>query len=296
MSATSRWVGNGLRAYPTARPPRRLRRSARAEVEEQAARSARAVGLDDGDGVTIPWPFIHWLVARVVALAFLLGTAWVVYDSASAERFQVQSVRTSGNVLLTQSEVAEVAAVTGANVFWVNRQDVATRIAGIPAVQRVEVEPVFPDIVEVRLVERRPTARWASGGQVYLVDREGVVLMPSRADPSAGTSPEDLLPVVVQVDDTPIGPGARVDVGAIVASQQLAERLQGSGMQPLAFEWSQANGLEVPTTDGWRARFDGASDLGPQVAALSAIRDRLRQVGRTASLIDVRWAERPYYR
>lgn len=296
MSTTGRWVDNGIRAYPIGRPPRRLRRSARAEVEEQAARSARAVGLDDGDGVTIPWPFIHWLLARAVALSFLLGTAWVVYDSASAERFQVQSVRVSGNVLLTQWEVAEVAAVTGANVFWVNRQDVAARIAQIPAVQRVEVEPVFPDIVDVRLVERRPTARWASGGQIYLVDREGVVLTPANPDPSAGTPPEGTLPVVSQVDDTPVGPGARVDVGAIVASQQLADRLQGAGVQPLAFEWSQANGLEVPTTDGWRARFDGTSDLGPQVAALSAVRDHLRQVGRAASLIDVRWAERPYYR
>ena len=58
-------------------------------------------------------------------MALLVLAGWVVYDSASSDRFRVRSVRVQGNVLLSRAEVESVAAVTGVNVFWVDRGQTA---------------------------------------------------------------------------------------------------------------------------------------------------------------------------
>jgi hypothetical protein len=67
-------------------------------------------------------------------------------------------------------------------------------------------------------------------------------------------------------------------------------------VQPLGFEWSRDFGLEVPTRDGWRARFDTGDDLERQVRTLAAIRDHLASTRTAALVIDVRFGDRPYYR
>ena len=55
-------------------------------------------------------------------------------------------------------------------------------------------------------------------------------------------------------------------------------------------------GLEVPTRDGWRARFDNGSDVEQQVASLRSVRDEIARTKATAQLIDVRFGDRPYFR
>ncbi len=69
----------------------------------------------------LPPGFVAWAVARILAMTLLVGAGWVVYDSASSDRFRVHSVRVQGNVLLSRAEVEGAAAVTGVNVFWVDR-------------------------------------------------------------------------------------------------------------------------------------------------------------------------------
>ena len=68
------------------------------------------------------------------------------------------------------------------------------------------------------------------------------------------------------------------------------------GIEPLAFEWSRDFGLEVPTRDGWRARFDYAGNVDQQISALRTIRDELARTKAPAQLIDVRFGDRPYFR
>src|SRR5207253_2037115 len=108
----------------------------------------------------LPPGFLIWALGRALAMALLVCAAWVVYDSASSDRFQVRSVRVLGNVLLSRAEIEAVAAVTGANVFWVDRGQVAARLRALPLVQSAQVNVVLPDAVEVTVVERQPAAFW----------------------------------------------------------------------------------------------------------------------------------------
>jgi len=240
----------------------------------------------------------------VLAVALLVGAAWLVQDFASSSRFQVRNVRVQGNQLLSRDAVDATASIGGANIFWVNRADVAARLGQLPLVQHVEVSAALPDTVDIRIVERQPAGFWTSGGQTYLVDSQGVILKPvdaetaqTRACAGQACDPQTApLPSVSETDTKPLMPGDRVDASALTTSTRLAQLLPSVGVQPTGFQWSRDTGLEVPTADGWTARFNQAGNLDQQVAQLRAIRDELSRTKATPALIDVRFGDRPYFR
>jgi hypothetical protein len=273
-------------------------RRRRSPAEERAIRAARP------PEPWLPPDFLGWVFGRLLAALLLVGAAWVVYDSASSDRYQVRAVRVQGNVLLSRAEIEDMAAVSGINMFWVDRGQVAARVRALPLVQRVEIAAALPDTVEVSIVERQPVAFWVSGDRSYLVDREGVILKAVDAETQQARAcagqPCDPrlapLPTVAQLDGQPLTPGERVDPSARVTSARLATLLPSVGVEPLAFEWSPEAGLEVPTRDGWRVRFNGRGDVDSQVSSLRAIRDELARARTPAELIDVRFGDRPYFR
>jgi POTRA domain, FtsQ-type len=252
----------------------------------------------------LPPGFGVWVLGRLLGLMLLVGAGWVVYDCGSSDRFQVRSVRIQGNVLLSRAEVESVAAVTGANVFWVDRSQVAERVRALPLVQRIEIGATLPDTVDISIVERQPAAFWVSGEHSYLVDTEGVILKPvdpetQQARACAGQPCDPRLaplPTVAQLDGQPLMPGDQVDANALATSARLVSLLPSVGVQPLSFEWSRDSGLEVPTRDGWRARFDGSGNIDQQIASLRSVRDELARTRAAAQLIDVRFGDRPYFR
>ena len=101
---------------------------------------------------------------------------------------------------------------------------------------------------------------------------------------------------MAQLDGQPLTPGDRVDASALATSARLSVLLPTVGVEPLAFEWSRDFGLEVPTRDGWRARFDEDGNVETQVVSLRSIRDELARTKSAAQLIDVRFGDRPYFR
>jgi cell division septal protein FtsQ len=245
-----------------------------------------------------------WVLGRVLAAALLVGASWLVYDFASSPRFDVRNVRVRGNVLLSPEEVSDLARVAGANIFWVDRAEVAARLKQLAAVQQVEVAASLPDTVDIRIVERTPVGFWTSGDQTYLVDTEGVILKPVDAETAhiracAGQpcDPQlEALPSVTEAEAEPLLPGEHVDISALASSARLGALLPGVGVQPTGFVWSRDSGIDVSTVDGWHARFDASGDLTQQVTQLRSIRDQLTRARLSIGLIDVRFGDRPYFR
>jgi POTRA domain, FtsQ-type len=270
-------------------------------VRANAERAARAAGFGPPrrPPLLVRGGFLWWLATRLLALAVLVGAAYLVDSAATSPRFAVASVRVAGNALVSQAEVESALGLRGVNLFWVDRREAAGRLLLLAPVRAATVTPELPDTVRVQLVERQPVALWLSGNETYLVDREGVILAPIHADappPRACGGPPCL--TVSVPDGPPLAAGDRVDAAALAAAGRLATLLPSAGIQPTAFRWSPAvAGLEVPTADGWSARFDGRhDDLERQVATLQLVRGQLAQTGVAPQLIDVRFRDRPYYR
>src|SRR5712671_2190957 len=124
---------------------RSARRRALTRPNLAAERAVRVAAQAAQREPRLPPGFVNWALGRALAMALLVGAAWVVYDSASSDRFQVRSVRVQGNVLLSRAEVESVAAVSGANVFWVDRRQVVRRLLDLPLIERAEVSVGLPD-------------------------------------------------------------------------------------------------------------------------------------------------------
>jgi cell division septal protein FtsQ len=291
-----------------ARGTRRARASGRVDpVREHAIRAARSAGL----GAAPPPPaiaragFLTWAAVRLLALVVLVVAAYLVYTAATSPQLQIRTIRVTGNVLLRQSEVEEALGLRGVNLFWVERTEAAGRLANLAPVRSATVTPVLPDTLDVNIVERQPAGFWTSGNRTYLVDREGVILTAIDADSppprACGGQPCDPQSSQLLTVDNPDGQllnaGDRVDAGALAAAVRLANRLPSVGIQPLGYDWSASTGVEVPTGDGWRVRFDAeAQHVDEEIATLSLVRQRLSQNGVSPQLIDVRFGNRPYFR
>lgn len=271
------------------------------QVDGSVSTRVRSAGASRGPSSEAPfwWPrlppgFVGWVVARLVGMALVVAGGWVVYTASTASEFQVRRVRVHGASLLSQSDVEQAAAVLGANVFWVDHAAAEARLESLALVVRAEVTPILPDTVNVRIVERQPAAFWVSGGQTYVVDKEGVVLRPLAED--EGVFADQPLPTVAELDGRVLNPGDVVDASALTTWARLAALLPSAGVRPKAAQWSPDFGLEVQTQEGWRARFDSAGNLERQVDSLRAIRDYLANNKTPAEVIDVRFGDRPYYR
>jgi POTRA domain-containing FtsQ-type protein/cell division protein FtsQ len=283
---------------------RRTRHARARQPVEQNPAARRAIRAATPREPWLPPGFGMWVAGRALAALLLVGAAWLVYDFASSIRFQVQTVHVRGNLLLSQAEVETAASVVGANIFWVNRAEVASRLRALPLVQSVEVGATLPDTLDIQIVERQPAGFWTSGDQTYLVDREGVILKAVDAETAqiraCAGQPCDAqvaaLPSVAEAQPEPHKPGEHVDSNALKTSALLASLLPTIGVQPQGFQWSPDAGLEVSTDKGWDVRFDQSGDLRTQVATLQAVRDELTRTRTTAGLIDVRFGDRPYFR
>jgi cell division septal protein FtsQ len=92
--------------------PTRVRRLPRSRQPVNRA-ADRAVKAATEREPWLPRGFVVWVFARLVAMALLVGAAWVVYDCATSDRFQVRSVRVQGNVLMSRAEIQTVSTFSG---------------------------------------------------------------------------------------------------------------------------------------------------------------------------------------
>lgn len=127
------------------------------------------------------------------AAVFIGGPAWLwqsgklASTNAAIAHFVVEQTRKAGfavdQVLLEGRQLAPRTAIAAAvglergdAMFGFRPSDIRGRLIAIPWIRDAVVERRLPGIVRIRIVERRPTALWQSGGRLALVDDEGAVI------------------------------------------------------------------------------------------------------------------------
>lgn len=128
-------------------------------------------------------------IAPVVATLFIWAGAWLWPEGGisgagksllrfSAEKgFVVSSVLIEGRVHANPESLKDAVSVRrGDPIFGFGLSDLRARVEEIPWVRTARVERRLPDILYIRLEERKPVALWQKDGELALVDRDGVVL------------------------------------------------------------------------------------------------------------------------
>jgi cell division protein FtsQ len=102
-------------------------------------------------------------------------TAWV--------GFGIENVRITG-----QSETNEVSVLAALDIgtypslLTLDIEAARERIEQLPWVKRASLKKLFPDTLEISVVERQPYALWQHGGTISLVDNAGKVITDSFSD------------------------------------------------------------------------------------------------------------------
>ena len=102
---------------------------------------------------------------------------------ARASGFGLDRITISGLNELSAREVLHAAGIDErASLFSVDAEAVRERILAMPLVQEATVRKLFPDGLQISLVEREPFALWQRNGEVFVVSADGKPIDTLRDD------------------------------------------------------------------------------------------------------------------
>lgn len=200
---------------------------------------------------------LAWLLA-VVLIA--LPVVAVVEGWWGAEHWPLRTLRVQGELERVDRAQLQAAVMPQARrgFFAVDLAAVQRTVDALAWVERAEVRKHWPDILEVRIVEHRPFARWGDG---RLLSERGQLFPPGK----------HALPQNLPLLD---GPEARVPEVVALYLQARTQLAAAGGVQAVLLDRRGSWSLRLG--DG-TAVVLGRQDPGPRLARFAALLPRLRQ-------------------
>jgi cell division protein FtsQ len=98
-----------------------------------------------------------------------------LYAFLGAGGLTVQSVKIVGQALAPAKVLEDAIGVVPrqTSIFDAEPHAIRARLEALPWVARADVRRVWPNRIEVLIVERRPFAIWQREGQLHVIDRDG---------------------------------------------------------------------------------------------------------------------------
>jgi cell division septal protein FtsQ len=114
------------------------------------------------------------------------GYRWLTH----AELFQIAGVDVKGVRSVSENEIRELATMfTGQNIFRVDLGAATRRALANPWIREVRIERALPNRISVIYTEREPRAILQAANGRYLIDGEGVVMVPVAKSEQAADLP-----------------------------------------------------------------------------------------------------------
>ncbi|TCT06703.1 cell division protein FtsQ/DivIB [Aquabacter spiritensis] len=125
--------------------------------------------------------------------------------AANAAGFKVRQVNLSGQNHVTPPEILAAAGIkSSTSILFVDADATRARLEAMPWIAAATVRKLYPDRIDISVVEREAYALWQFNGQIQVIARDGMPIAPYSDDPRYVS-----LPIVV-------GEGAEKRVGEIV--------------------------------------------------------------------------------
>jgi len=98
----------------------------------------------------------------------------------NSREFAIQSIEVSGIDLINSNYIMELSGLTpGQNIWSVDLQKAKTDLDANPFIERVTLQRKLPNILEVRVEEKKPIASLNFQGELFCIDKDGLIL-PSK--------------------------------------------------------------------------------------------------------------------
>ena len=215
-----------MRDYKNVKVPRRYRTTTRKASNKRLTvgpgRGRKRRGRIKDAAVTV--------LSVLITLALCYG-AWTGYRwLTTAALFQIAGVDVQGAHRVSDDDIRKVAEqFTGQNIFRVDIARAARQAEANPWVRDVRIERRLPSRIRMVFTERAPRAVLQAANGRYLMDGEGVVIVPTRDVESVAAA----LPAIA-ISDRRVAPRDQVDSEALPAALELLDELALRGGWDLA--------------------------------------------------------------
>lgn len=274
-------------------PARSVRRGPRPATRSIAVAANRSSQIGEARKAATPRAtgrLASLILGKLCALALLGATGAGLVHGASASELDLAKVGIVGNQITPVADVLSELPPKGTNLFLVRSARLERLLVSDPAIASARVLPSLPNTIWVTVVERSPAAIWEAASVPMLVDASGLALR------SAGPGHARELPVIHANDGPALLPGDQADAEAVRAAEALHSQFDALGLAGGRLEYHPSTGINLVAASQPRVLFGSADDFEAKLAAYQAIRRHLREASASATLIDVRFLQRPYYR
>ncbi|MDQ0510236.1 cell division protein FtsQ/DivIB [Ancylobacter amanitiformis] len=274
-----------------ARPaPASTRHEGRFRVLDRAVIGARRFFVGISASRVITCGAGTWLVAAFFAATGVYGlergghmpvAIETVRDAADSVAnfagFRIANVNLSGQNHVTPGEILATAGVKpNSTLVFLDAEAARERLEQLAWIKRATVQKLYPDRLDIQIVEREGYALWQKDGKINVIARDGTIIAPYSDDPRYIR-----LPIVV-------GEGAQKHVGDIVEALSLVPGVRDqvrAAIRVADRRWTlkMRNGIDVRLPE---------RDIGDALQEL-AVLDRDKQLlTRDITIIDLRLPDR----
>lgn len=225
------------------------------------------------------------VLAALVTAALCYG-GWEGYRWLThAEMFSIAGVDVKGVRSMSDEDVRDVATMfTGQNVFRVDLGAATRRVLADPWVRDVRIERRLPNRISIFVAERVPRAVLHASNGKYLLDGEGVVMVPLRGG-SASAPP---LPVIA-LRDCRAAPREPVTTGAVTEALELLDEFAARGGWDPAGVTVKADSAETVTIVYADHEFRiGSGNYDEKLRRMGEIVADMRQRGLAYAYVELR--------
>jgi len=223
-------------------------------------------------------------IERIPSVIVAALICYVLFYCFTEYKFFVFDATIVGHRRVSAQEIYRTAGVEGESIFFLNRQEISSRIRQLPGVKQATVTCQFPASVRISIIEREPAYVWQVGQTTYWLDEEGVVMEPKGERLDTIT--------FLDADVQTRKPGSRVNPKIIQAARELQEWLP----EEKTFQWSETQGLSFRHKDGYLIYLGQLDNLEEKLTTLRALTEDLSTRGTHPEFVDMRFSGLPYYR
>lgn len=228
--------------------------------------------------------FIRWrAVSGMIVLAFVAVLA-VIF---STDIFYVRSVQVRGLQYLTKEEVFAFADVANYHLFWLDPNMIRENILRSPSIADADVSLGWPpDMVQIRVEERKPAIVWVENGAPMWVDLQGRMM-------TERTQVSDLIHINVNggAFDDPLTDGRELDSDIVYGALQLQELLP----EVTALNFDPIKGLGWTNNNGWLVWLGSGLGMDEKVKIYQTLSQNLIARGIQPGEVNIANPDAPFY-
>lgn len=210
------------------------------------------------------------------------------------EVLHLRNITVTGCETKTPDEVISLSGLeTGVSIFTVDTKKAMEALGNDPYIKPVSVSVIYPDSVNITIVERKEAAYIKKDNNVLIIDNEGWLL-----NILMNTDTATYLQVLgLNVDEYTVGKqlGAADTFQLLVLSKVLAEA-EESGLGLLSIDVSIAADVILELDDGFTVELGDDMNLKEKFSLIKSAITELKGAGKAAGIIDVASALKAYYR